>query len=44
MGRYDGHLGVMNYLVISPEFRRNGFGKMLVEEIEKKLKKLGFKK
>ena len=41
MGRYDGHLGVMNYLAISPEFRRNGFGKMLVEEIEKKLKKLG---
>ena len=41
MGGYDGHRGVMNYLAIDPEFRGNGFGKMLVEEIEKKLKKLG---
>ena len=41
MGGYDGHRGVMNYLAVSPEFRGKGFGKMLVEVIEKKLKKLG---
>ncbi len=41
MGGYDGHRGVMNYLAVSPDFRGKGFGKMLVEVIENKLKKLG---
>ena len=41
MGGYDGHRGVMNYLAISPDFRGNGFGKMLVEVVENKLKQLG---
>ncbi len=35
MGGYDGHRGIMNYLAVSPDFRGKGFGKMLVEEIEK---------
>ena len=41
MGGYDGHLGIMNYLAVSPDFRVIGYGKMLVKEVEKKLKKLG---
>ena len=41
MGGYDGHRGIMNYLAVSPDFRGKGFGKMLVEEVEKKLKQLG---
>ena len=35
MGRYDGHRGVMNYLVIAPECQGNGFGKILVEATKK---------
>ena len=41
MGGYDGHRGVMNYLAVSPKFRGNGFGKMLVVEAENKLRQLG---
>ena len=41
MGGYDGHLGIMNHLAVSPDFRVIGYGKMLVKEVEKKLKKLG---
>ena len=41
MGGYDGHRGIMNYLAVSPNFRGKGFGKMLVKEIENKLKQLG---
>ena len=35
MGGYDGHRGIMNYLAVSPDFRGKGFGKILVEEVEK---------
>ena len=41
MGGYDGHRGIMNYLAVHPKFQRKGFGAMLVNEIEKKLLKLG---
>ena len=41
MGGYDGHRGIMNYLAVSPDFRGKGYGKMLVEEVENKLKQLG---
>ena len=41
LGGYDGHRGIMNYLAVSPDFRGKGYGKMLVEEVENKLKQLG---
>tara|TARA_B100001173_G_C15924433_1_gene519998 strand:- start:500 stop:925 length:426 start_codon:yes stop_codon:yes gene_type:complete len=41
MGGYDGHRGVMNYLAVNLKFRGIGFGKMLVEFVEEKLKLLG---
>ena len=41
MGGYDGHRGVMNYLAIHPGFRGNGFGKLLVKEVEKRLVEKG---
>ena len=41
MGGYDGHRGVMNYLAIHPGFRGNGFGKLLVKEVEKRLLEKG---
>tara|TARA_Y100001934_G_C11915277_1_gene568575 strand:- start:10 stop:435 length:426 start_codon:yes stop_codon:yes gene_type:complete len=44
MGGYDGHRGAINYLAVSPKFRGNGFGKMLVEAVENKLKQLGCSK
>ena len=41
MGGYDGHRGIMNYLAVSPDFRGKGYGKMLVEKVENKLKQVG---
>ena len=41
MGGYDGHRGVINYLAIHPGFRGNGFGKLLVKEVEKRLVEQG---
>ena len=41
MGGYDGHRGVMNYLAIHPGFRGNGFGKLFVKEVEKRLVEKG---
>jgi ribosomal protein S18 acetylase RimI-like enzyme len=41
MGGYDGHRGVMNYLAVDPNFRGHGFGKILVEAVEDKLKNRG---
>ena len=35
MGGYDGHRGIVNCLTVSPDFRGKGFGKILVEEVEK---------
>ena len=41
MGGYDGHRGVVNYLGVHPKFRGKGYGKILMKEVEKKLKELG---
>ena len=41
MGGYDGHRGIINYLGVHPSYRGQGFGKMLMRAVEKKLKDLG---
>ena len=41
MGGYDGHRGIINYLGVHPSYRGQGFGKMLMQAVEKKLKDLG---
>ena len=41
MGGYDGHRGVMNYLAVSPDHRGKGYGRILVEAVEDKLRALG---
>ena len=41
MGGYDGHRGIVNCLTVSPDFRGKGYGRMLVEDVENKLKQLG---
>jgi len=38
---YEGHRGWVNYLAVEPKYRRNGFGKQMMEEAERRLLKLG---
>jgi len=38
---YEGHRGWVNYLAVEPKCRRNGFGKQMMEEAERRLLKLG---
>lgn len=41
MGGYEGHRGWVNYLAVEPAYQRKGFGRQLMEEIEKRLLALG---
>lgn len=41
MAGYEGHRGWFNYLAVSPEFQRQGFGRHMVEAATAKLKALG---
>lgn len=41
MGGYDGHRGWVYYLAVDPEHQRQGYGKQMMEEIEKELLKTG---
>ena len=38
---YEGHRGWINYLAVSPDFQRRGYGRKLVEKATEELKKLG---
>ena len=41
MAGYDGHRGSVFYLAIAPEYQSLGYGKILMNEIEKKLISMG---
>ncbi len=41
MGGYEGHRGCVNYVAVHPDFRRKGYGKMMMNALEEKLKALG---
>jgi ribosomal protein S18 acetylase RimI-like enzyme len=41
MGGYEGHRGWINYLAVDPDFRKIGYGKQMMKEIENRLKALG---
>ena len=41
MGGYDGHRGWINYLAVHPRYQNLGFGKLMIENVESKLKKMG---
>ena len=41
MGGYDGHRGWINYLVVHPDFRGQGYGKQVMGNIESELRKRG---
>ena len=37
---YEGHRGWINYLAVSPEFRRKGYGRQMMAEAERLLRSL----
>jgi ribosomal protein S18 acetylase RimI-like enzyme len=41
MAGYEGHRGWMNYLAVAPRFRGRGFGRALVEYVERQLLERG---
>lgn len=38
---YEGHRGWMNYLAVTPEFQRRGYGRKLVQKTVDELKRIG---
>jgi ribosomal protein S18 acetylase RimI-like enzyme len=38
---YEGHRGWINYLGVAPEYRRKGWGRLLMNEAERRLRNLG---
>ena len=41
MGGYDGHRGWINYLAVNPVYQNHGFGRLMMENIESRLEKIG---
>ena len=41
MAGYEGHRGWINYLAVSPQHRRQGIGRRIMEEAEKRLRFAG---
>jgi ribosomal protein S18 acetylase RimI-like enzyme len=41
MAGYEGHRGWINYLAVAPELRGRGFGRLLVAEVEQRLRERG---
>ncbi|MFQ6029537.1 MAG: GNAT family acetyltransferase [Dehalococcoidia bacterium] len=40
MAGYEGHRGWINYLAVAPDCRRSGYGRLLMEEAEARLRAL----
>ena len=41
MGGYEGHRGWINYLAVSPKLQKSGYGRQLMEVVEKKIAEQG---
>jgi len=41
MAGYDGHRGWIYYLAVAPELRRGGLGRAMLDEVERRLRRLG---
>lgn len=41
MGGYEGHRGWINYLAVDPEYQRKGYGSLIMEAVEQRIKKRG---
>lgn len=44
MGGYEGHRGWINYLAVDPDCRRNGYGRLIMEEVERRIRARGCSK
>ncbi len=44
MGGYDGHRGWINYLAVDPDCRNNGYGRLIMEEVEQRIRTKGCSK
>ena len=44
MGGYDGHRGWINYLAVDPDYRNNGYGRLIMEEVEQRIRAKGCSK
>ena len=41
MAGYEGHRGWINYLAVSPSCQKKGYGRLMMDEAESRLRKLG---
>lgn len=41
MAGYEGHRGWINYLAVAPQYRRRSFGRQIMAEAERRLRRLG---
>lgn len=41
MAGYEGHRGWVNYLAVAPSIQKNGYGALLMQEVETRLLQLG---
>ena len=41
MGGYEGHRGWINYLAVDPAHRRKGYGHLIMQEVEKRIRARG---
>jgi ribosomal protein S18 acetylase RimI-like enzyme len=41
MGGYEGHRGWINYLAVSPDLQKSGYGRQLMKAVEKKIAEQG---
>jgi ribosomal protein S18 acetylase RimI-like enzyme len=41
MGGYEGHRGWINYLAVDPGFQRKGYGRLIMEAIEQRIRLKG---
>lgn len=44
MGGYEGHRGWINYLAVDPDCRKNGYGRLIMEEVERRIRAKGCSK
>ena len=44
MGSYDGRRGWINHLAVDPEYQGRNIGKKIIEELERRFKKMGCEK
>ncbi len=41
MGGYEGHRGWINYLAVDPRYQRNGYGRLIMEAVEQRIRSKG---